>query len=87
MNVCCFTSFEKASPLMLFAYKPALLASTSKAAELYQPGDAVFPSAGAFSKKTPIVAASEPKALVILEAKPKPVEAPKKKAAAKKSEQ
>jgi hypothetical protein len=48
----------------------------SKAAELYQPGEAVFPSVGGFSKNTPIVAASEPKALVILEAKPKPVEAP-----------
>ena len=71
-----FTSFEKASPFILFAYKPAFVASTSKAAELYQPGEAVFPSEGSFSKKTPRVAAPEPKALVILEAKPKPVEAP-----------
>ena len=58
------------------AYKPALFASFSKAAELYQPGDPGLPSVGGFSKKTPIVAASEPKALVILEAKPNPVEAP-----------
>ena len=62
--------------MILFAYKPAFAASISKAAELYQPGEAVFPSVGSFSKNTPIVAASEPKAAVILEAKPKPVEAP-----------
>ena len=74
--VCCFTSFEKASPLILLAYNPACCASFSKAAELYQPGEAVFPSTAGFSKKTPIVAASEPKALVILEANPNPVEAP-----------
>jgi hypothetical protein len=53
-----------------------LCASFSKAAELYQPGEAVRPSVGGFSKKTPIVAASDPKALEILEANPKPVEAP-----------
>ncbi|MNE51380.1 hypothetical protein D3C80_1460070 [compost metagenome] len=74
--VCCLISFEKASPLILFAYKPALFASFSKAAELYQPGDPGFPSTGGFSKNTPIVAASDPKALAILEAKPNPVEAP-----------
>ena len=73
---CCLTSLEKASPLILLAYKPALVASFSKAAELYHPGEAVFPSAGAFSKKTPKVAALEPKALVILEANPNPVDAP-----------
>ena len=62
--------------MILFAYNPAFCASISKAAELYHPGEAVLPSEGSFSKNTPIVAASEPKALVILEAKPKPVEAP-----------
>ena len=62
---------------MLLAYNPALCASCSKAAELYQPGEAVLPTDGGFSKKTPIVPAFEPKALVILEANPKPVEAPK----------
>ena len=75
-NVCSFISLEKASPLILFAYNPALVASCSKAAELYHPGEAVFPSAGPFSKNTPIVAAFDPKAEVILEANPNPVEAP-----------
>ena len=60
--------------MILFAYKPALSASFSNAAELYQPGEPGLPATGGFSKKTPIVAASEPKALVILEAKPKPVD-------------
>jgi hypothetical protein len=69
-------SSEKASPLILLAYKPALVASCSNAAELYHPGVAVLPSAGSFSKNTPIVPAPEPKALVILEANPNPVEAP-----------
>jgi hypothetical protein len=46
-----------------------------KAAELYQPGEAVLPAVGGFSKNTPIVAASDPKALEILEANPNPVEA------------
>jgi hypothetical protein len=41
---------------------------------LYHPGDAVLPSVGGF-QKTPIVAASDPNALEILE-DPKPVEAP-----------
>ena len=62
--------------MILFAYKPAFDASSSKAAVLYQPGVAVFPGAGSFSKNTPIVAASHANALVILEAKPKPVDAP-----------
>jgi len=75
-EVCALISSEKASPFMLFAYKPTLFASTSNAAELYQPGDAVFPSEGGFSKKTPIVEAPAPNALVILEANPKPVDAP-----------
>jgi hypothetical protein len=35
-----------------------------------------LPSAAGFSKKTPIVAASEPKAAVIRDANPKPVDAP-----------
>ncbi|MNR41161.1 hypothetical protein D3C85_1595160 [compost metagenome] len=61
---------------MLFAYKPAACASFSNAALLYQPGEAVLPAEGAFSKNTPMVEASEPKAAAILEAKPKPVEAP-----------
>jgi hypothetical protein len=74
--VFCFTSFEKASPLMLLAYRPASSACFSKAAVLYQPAEAGFPSAGGFSKKTPMVAALLPKALVILEANPKPVDAP-----------
>ena len=74
--VCCFISLENASPLILLAYKPSLCAYFSNAAELYQPGDAGFPSAGGFSKNTPIVDACEPKALVILDAKPKPVDAP-----------
>jgi hypothetical protein len=45
-----------------------------KAAELYQPGEAVLPAVG--FQNTPIVAASDPKALEILEANPNPVEAP-----------
>src|SRR5690606_17163733 len=67
---------EKASPLMLLAYKPAFFASFSKAAVLYQPEEPGFPGAAGFSKKTPIVAAFEPNALVILDASPNPVEAP-----------
>jgi hypothetical protein len=39
----------------------------SKAAELYQPGEAVLPAVAVF-QNTPIVAASDPKALEILEA-------------------
>ncbi len=74
--VCSLISLENASPLILFAYNPAFVASFSKAAELYQPGEAVFPGVGGFSKKTPIVAASQPKALVILDAIPNPVDAP-----------
>jgi hypothetical protein len=45
----------------------------SKAAELYQPGEAVLPAVAVF-QNTPIVA-SDPKALEILEANPNPVEA------------
>jgi hypothetical protein len=37
---------------------------------LYHPGDAVLPSVGGFFKNTPIVAASDPNALEILEANP-----------------
>jgi hypothetical protein len=44
-------------------------------AELYQPGEAVLPAVGVFQKYA-IVAASDPKALEILEANPNPVEAP-----------
>jgi hypothetical protein len=47
----------------------------SKAAELYQPGSCSS-CVGGFQKNTPIVAASDPKALEILEANPNPVEAP-----------
>src|SRR6478609_9566567 len=61
---------------MLLAYKPACCACFSKAAVLYHPGEPGLPGCGGFSKNTPMVEALEPKALVILEAKPKPVEAP-----------
>src|SRR5690606_42018474 len=54
----------------------AACASFSKAAVLYQPAVPGFPGAAGFSKNTPMVAASEPKAAVILDAKPKPVDAP-----------
>ncbi|MNL15408.1 hypothetical protein D3C87_1363930 [compost metagenome] len=75
-SVFCLISSENASPFILLAYNPASWACFSNAALLYQPGDAVFPAAGAFSKKTPTVAAPDPNALVILEARPNPVEAP-----------
>ena len=58
------------------AYKPAAWASFSKAAELYHPAVPILPSDAGFSKKTPMVAASDPNAAAILEDKPKPVEAP-----------
>src|SRR5690606_7819551 len=51
-------------------------ASFSNAALLYQPAVAGRPSVAGFSKNTPIVAASEPKAVAIREAIPKPVDAP-----------
>src|SRR5690606_41947244 len=74
--VCCFISSENASPLILLAYNPSAWANCSNAAELYQPGEAVFPSDGAFSKNTPIVAAPDPNALAMREDSPNPVEAP-----------
>jgi hypothetical protein len=55
---------------------PDFFAYSWKAALLYQPGDAALPSYGGFSKKTPVVEAFEPNALVILEARLNPVEAP-----------
>jgi hypothetical protein len=63
-------SSENASPLTLFAYKPCSFANLSKAAALYQPAVPGFFSVPGFSKKTPIVAAPEPNAALILEAKP-----------------
>jgi methyl-accepting chemotaxis protein len=69
-------SFEKASPFMLLEYNPASFAFLSKAAVLYQPAVAVLLSAAGLSKNTPMVAAPAPNADVILEASPKPVEAP-----------
>ena len=55
--VFCLISVEKASPLILLAYKPAWCACVSKAAVLYQPADAGLFCLGGFSKNTPIVAA------------------------------
>lgn len=74
--VCSFISLENASPLILLAYNPASCACVSNAAVLYHPGEAGLLVLGGFSKKTPIVAALEPNALVILEARPNPVDAP-----------
>ena len=61
---------------MFLAYKPSACAILLNAAVLYHPGEAVFSGCGSFSKKTPTVAAPEPKALLMREASPKPVEAP-----------
>ena len=61
---------EKASPFKLFEYKPAAFASASNAAELYQPAVPVLRSVPGFSKKTPIVAASEPNAAAIRDERP-----------------
>src|SRR5690606_19830598 len=70
---CCCTSSENPSPLVLFAYSAAACASVSKAPELYHPAVHGFPGAAGVSKNTPIVAAPEPKAAVMREARPKPV--------------
>src|SRR5690606_37116792 len=61
---------------MLLAYSPASVACFSNAAVLYQPAVPGLPGAAGFSKNTPIVAASDPNAAEIRDAKPKPVEAP-----------
>ena len=61
---------ENASPLMLHAGSPAASASLWKAAELYQPAVPHLPSAPSFSKKMPIVAAPQPKAAVMRDARP-----------------
>ena len=63
-------TWEKASPLMEMALRPASRASAWKAAELYQPAVPVLLSLGGFSKKTPRVSAPKPKAAVILAARP-----------------
>lgn len=63
-------SFEKASALTLCAYKPAFLAYFVNAAVLYQPAVPGLFAVPGFSKNTPIVAAPEPKAALIREAKP-----------------
>lgn len=63
-------SFEKASALMLFAYKPSSFANLVKAAELYQPALPGLFSVPGFSKNTPKVAAPAPNAAEILEASP-----------------
>ena len=55
---------------MLFAYSPSSLAIFSKAAELYQPADAVLLPEAGFSKNRPIVAAPQPNAAAILDESP-----------------
>ena len=65
-----FTASEKASPLMLFAYKPDSTAASSKATVLYQPALAGFPFDGGLSKKTPKVSAPQEKAAVTRDDKP-----------------
>lgn len=64
------TSLEKASPLMLLAYSPALWAAFSKAMELYHPGEAGLSELAGRSKKTPRVLALQPKAAAIREDSP-----------------
>ena len=63
-------SFEKASALTLRAYKPSAFAYLVNAAVLYQPAVPGRFSVPAFSKKTPMVAAPEPNAALIRDAKP-----------------
>ena len=65
-----FIASEKASPLKERAYKPAALASFSKAAELYQPAVPQRSGSPGFSKNTPMVAAPEPKAAAMREDRP-----------------
>src|SRR5690606_25484488 len=75
-STCSLIAFENASPLKFRAYSPASRAARVNAIVLYQPGVAVRPSSDGRSKNTPIVEAPEPKAAVMRDARPKPVEAP-----------
>ncbi|KAG1580991.1 hypothetical protein G6F46_015432 [Rhizopus delemar] len=65
-----FTSSEKASPLMLLAYRPASSAYLWNAAELYQPAVPGLDSLPGRSKKMPRVAAPLPNAAVMRAARP-----------------
>lgn len=74
--VSCLISEEKASPLILLQYLPAAVACFSNAAVWYQPAEPGLCPLGGFSKKIPSVSAPQEKVELILDASPKPCEAP-----------